>query len=217
LRWQFTATGRALSVAVSHSAGGWSKGKSSLIQTDRIFNRMRISISVGAAIVLVAMTFPRGARAQGDDQFSWGISAGAAVPTNYLAKDHNTGVNAGITMAFGGVGQLFGIRMDGMFNQFGAKSGTTVGSARILGGTVSLVMPVFGDADRVYLIGGVGGYGIRPGVTGQTSNDFGLNGGIGLWLPGVHGFIEARYHHFYRVLADKRPAIFVPITLGILF
>lgn len=187
-------------------------------RANRIFNRMRISISVAAAIVLVAMTVPRVARAQVDDQFSWGVSAGAAVPTNYLAKDHNTGVNAGITMAVGRAGQLFGIRVDGMFNQFGAKSGTTAGNARILGGTVSLVLPVLGDADRVYLIGGVGGYGIRPGVTGLANvNDFGLNGGIGLWLPGVNGFIEARYHHFYRALADKRPAIFVPITLGILF
>jgi hypothetical protein len=179
---------------------------------------MRISISVAGAIVLVAMTVPRGARAQVNDQFAWGVSAGGAVPTNYLAKDHKTGVNAGITMAFGGVGQLFGVRVDAMFNQFGAKSGTTAVNTRILGGTVSLVMPVFGDADRVYLIGGVGGYGIRPVLPGQTNvNDFGLNGGIGLWLPGVNGFIEARYHHFYRVLANKRPAIFVPITLGILF
>ncbi len=205
-------------MAVSHSAGGWSRGKSFPVRTDRIFNHMRISISVALAVALVAMTVPHGARAQVDDQFSWGVSAGAAVPANYLAKDHNTGVNAGITMAFGGPGQLFGIRVDGMFNQFGAKGGTTAGNARILGGTVSLVMPVLGDADRVYLIGGVGGYGIRPGVTGQKGvNDFGLNGGIGLWVPGVNGFIEARYHHFYRALVDKRPAVFVPITLGILF
>ena len=173
---------------------------------------------MAGAIVLVAMTVPRGARAQVGDRFSWGVSAGAVVPANYLAKDHNTGVNAGITMAFGSPGQLLGIRMDGIFNQFSAKSGTTAVNARILGATLSFVLPVFGDANRVYLIGGLGGYGIRPGVTAQTNvNDFGLNGGIGLWLPGVNGFIEARYHHFYRALADKHPAIFVPITLGILF
>ena len=179
---------------------------------------MRISILTGLAISVVAMTAPRAARAQVDDTFSWGVSAGAAVPANYLAKDHNTGVNGGLSFAIGGVDQLFGIRIDGMFNQFGAKSGTAAGTTRILGGTLDLVLPVIGNGKSLYVIGGVGGYGIRPGVSGQTSvNDFGLNGGIGLWLPGVNGFIEARYNHFYRALPNKRPAIFIPITLGILF
>ncbi len=169
-------------------------------------------------IAMTVVGVPGDARAQVNDQFSWGVNAGAAVPANYLAKDHNTGVNAGITFAFGGVGQLLGIRVDGMFNRFGAKSDTTAGNARILGGTVNLVLGLLGDGDRVYLTGGVGGYGIRPGIKGQSGkNDFGLNGGIGLWLPGVNGFIEARYHHFYRALENKRPAVFVPITVGILF
>jgi hypothetical protein len=177
---------------------------------------MKTSIALLAVLVVAAL--PRVSQAQVDDQFSWGVSAGAAVPANTLAKDHHTGVNAGITFAFGGVGQLFGVRVDGMFNQFGAKSATTAGNARILGGTVNLVLGILGQGERVYLTGGVGGYGIRPGVKGQSGkNDFGVNGGIGLWLPGVNGFIEARFHHFYRALADKRPAVFVPITLGILF
>lgn len=63
----------------------------------------------------------------------------------------------GITFAFGGVGQLFGVRVDGMFNQFGAKSGTTAGNARILGGTVNLVLGILGQGDYNYesVAGGV--------------------------------------------------------------
>lgn len=178
-----------------------------------------MKLSIAAAIVCVAVAFPSGTVAQVDDHYSWGLNAGAAVPAKELAKDHGTGVSAGVTFAFGGVGQLFGVRVDGMFNRFGAKSGTTAGNARILGATINLVYSVFGESrSRLYVTGGVGGYGIRPDVPGQDSkNDFGTNGGIGLWIPSVSGFIEARYHHFFRALPDKRPAVFVPITFGVLF
>ena len=171
-----------------------------------------------AVLMLVgAIALPRVTCAQTNDQFSWGLNAGAAIPAKDLAKGHNVGVNGGITFAFGGPGQLFGVRIDGMYNRFGAKS-DTAGNARILGATANLVMGVFGDQDRVYVTGGVGGYGIRTGVAGEKGkNDFGVNGGIGLWLPFVNGYIEARYHHFYRALANKKPAVFVPVTIGVLF
>jgi len=176
-----------------------------------------MKISVAVLILLGAVLVPGVSGAQVDDQFAWGVSAGAAIPANYLAKDHNTGATAGLTLAFGGVGQLFGVKVDGLYNRFSAKSDTG-GTARILGGTVNFVTTVFGNQDRLYLTGGVGAYGIRTGVKGEAGkNDFGLNGGIGLWLPFVNGFIEARYHHFYRALANKKPAVFVPITIGVLF
>lgn len=167
---------------------------------------------------MTAVELPAVASAQGDSQFAWGAMAGVAVPANDLAKDHDAGVNAGITLGIGGVGQLLGIRLDGMYNRFGAKSGTTAGSTRIVGATANLVTNVFGTADRLYLTAGVGGYGIRTGVAGvKAVNDFGVNGGLGLWLPFANAFIEARYHHFYRALTNKRPAVFVPVTLGVLF
>ena len=168
-------------------------------------------------ILLSVVALPRVARSQGDDVFSWGVNVGAAVPAKDLSNDHVTGVNAGVTFAVGGIGQLFGFRIDGMWNQFGAKSGTTATSARIVGGSLNLVTSLVGNSDRVYLIGGVGGYGIR-GIVGQASkNDFGINGGIGFWLPFANAFLEARYHHFYRALPNKQPAVFIPITLGVLF
>lgn len=140
-----------------------------------------------SALLLAGLTLPRVAKSQGDDGFSWGVNAGAAIPAKDLAKEHDTGFNGGITFAVGGIGQLFGIRIDGMWNQFGAKSGTTAKSTRIVGGTLNLVTSLIGTGDRVYLTGGVGGYGIR-GIVGQSAkNDFGLNGGIGVWLPFANG------------------------------
>jgi hypothetical protein len=197
LFWQITATGRKA------FRGG-------------LTFSIRMKLYVAVLMLLGAVAVPCAARAQVNDQFSWGVNAGAVIPANYLAKDYNTGVNTGLTFAFGGVGQLLGVRIDGMYNWFGAKS-DTAGNARILGGTVNLVMSVFGASNRLYVTGGVGGYGIRTGVKGAGTNDFGLNGGLGLWLPSVNGFIEARYHHFYRALANKKPAVFVPITVGVLF
>ena len=178
---------------------------------------MRISLLTGLAIAMVAMTAPRAARAQVDDQFSWGASAGAVIPANELAHDHTTGFNIGGSMAIGGLDQSWGIRIDGMFNRFGAKSGTSAGNAQILAGTLNLVVP-FVASDRLYVIGGIGGYGYHPGVKdGTNATDFGVNGGIGMFLPGLNGYIEARYNHFYRALPDKHAAVFVPITFGILF
>ena len=199
LCWQFTATEGILSVAVSHSAA-------------------QMKFSIAAVIAGLVVASPATASAQVNDQFSWGVSAGAAFPAYELERDHQTGINAGITLAFGGVGQLFGIRVDGMINRFSAKSDTDAGNARILGGTLNLVYGLLGTDNRVYAIAGVGAYGIRPDVPGQDSKvDFGTNGGIGVWIPRISSFIEARYHHFYRAFPDKKAAPFVPVTIGILF
>jgi len=199
-----------------HSCAGNSPPRETLFRGGLTFTH-KMKVSIAAAILFVVILFPSIGLAQVDDQYSWGLTAGAAFPMNDLQKDHNTGVNAGITFAFGGVGQLFGVRVDGTFNQFGSKT-DSAGNARILAATINLVYSLFGESDRIYVTGGIGGYTIRPDVAGQSSkNDFGTNGGIGLWLPSVNGFIEARYHHFFRALPDKRPATFVPVTFGVLF
>lgn len=182
-------------------------------------SRSRHRMKFSAAVLLaVSVALPARAHAQVDDHFSWGLFGGAAVPVKDLAKDHNTGFNGGITFAIGGIGQLIGFRIDGLYNKFGAKNETTAGDAKIVGGTANLVMPIYGTGKHVYLTGGAGGYTLNSGVKGiKAVNDWGLNGGVGFWLPTGNIFVEARYHHFYRAFSDKHPAVFIPITLGILF
>jgi hypothetical protein len=67
------------------------------------------------------------------------------------------------------------------------------------------VLPVFGfgESNKLYLTAGVGGYGIRTGIKGEGKSDFGLNGGLGLWLPFINGFVEARYHHFIALFQQE--------------
>src|SRR5688500_10745602 len=118
-----------------------------------------MKLSIAAAAALLVMSLPFAASAQVDDGYAWGFTAGAAIPVSYLQDDHNTGVNAGITFAFGGVGSLFGVRVDGMLNRFGAKSGTEGGNARITAATANIVYsPFSGGSDRFYLPAGVGAH-----------------------------------------------------------
>ena len=191
------------------------RGDELSVAVSLLVNRMKFS---AAFLLAVSVALPTRVRAQVEDQFSWGLMAGAAIPARELAKDHNTGFNGGITFALGGIGQLVGFRIDGLYSTFSAKSGTTAGNANIAGGTANLVIPLLGNGHHLYLTGGVGGYGFHSGVKGVKSvSDWGLNGGAGWWLPVANAFIEARYHHFYRAFPDKHPAVFVPITLGVLF
>ena len=169
-----------------------------------------------AFLLLIGAVMPRAAAAQVDDQFSWGLTAGASVPARDLADDHNTGLAGGVTFALGQVGQTIGIRIDGLYSTFPGKSGTEGRDARIIGGTFNLVTSLIGTGDRVYVIGGVGGYGIRTGVPGvKAVNDWGINGGLGVWLPFASAFVEARYHRISQKPQFGDARTFITISAGL--
>ncbi|MBA3341849.1 MAG: hypothetical protein H0T48_08425 [Gemmatimonadaceae bacterium] len=182
-----------------------------------------------AAMVIAAVGTADRAAGQGQDQYAFGLSGGAAIATADLHDHHDSGFNGTLSFGIGGVDSPVGIRFDGMYNRFGDREGVAgtldQGEARIAGLTGNLVFNVYGTHSRVYGITGVGGYSYSPtGAGTKGTNDFGVNAGLGLWLPFVNGFVEARFHHFYRALPDaatgtkgKKSARFYPITFGILY
>jgi len=181
-----------------------------------------------STIVLVTVALmPGDVRAQGEDQYAWGVAAGVAVATADLHDSHSNGASGTLLFGIGGVESPVGIRFDLMYNAFGDRDGGALdqGKARITAFTGNLVFNIYGDEKRLYGIAGIGGYSYNPdGAGAKSGTDFGVNGGLGLWLPGLRGFIEARFHNFYRALPDpgtgeaaKKSAAFVPITIGILF
>jgi hypothetical protein len=146
-----------------------------------------------------------------------GVALGAAVPTSDLSNSFSTGFNATATLGLNPATVPIGIRIDGAYNQFGAKSGgSNIHFTSVTGNAVYKVPMATASP---YLIGGAGWYNAAitiPGFGTGSNNHFGWNAGGGLSLPlsGFEAFVEARYN---RVTGNGGSLSFVPITFGIMF
>lgn len=154
-------------------------------------------------------------------QLSFGIAAGASVPSGNL-----DGLQTGYhVMATAGVHPPLapvGFRVDGMFNEFNFDSPSTE-KFRIMGLNANAVLSMPGAVVlSPYAIGGVGMYNSKSTIAAaESSNDFGVNLGAGIkfGLAGFSAFGEVRWHN---IMADNGTGgttnvRFIPITFGIMF
>lgn len=187
---------------------------------------MKFSILVGMAAVMAVSSTE--ARAQRDDQFVWGISGGAAIPSGLASDHHETGPQGALMFGIGGVGSPLGIRFDASYSALGDKGGTVgvqeQGEAGIFSIMGSSILNLYGSNRHIYAIGGLGGFWYNPDGQGSIAvNDLIVGAGLGVFFPRL-GFIEARWTNLYRALPDpdtglkgKKSARLYPITLGIMF
>lgn len=168
------------------------------------------------------------ASAQGQDQFVFGIAGGVSLPSGLGADNHKLGPNAAIMVGMGSVDSPFGVRLDGMYTALGAKTGAGtfgLGRAKVMNVSAELLFNLIGQDQRLYFVGGAGGYNYNPDGAGTSAtNDFAINGGLGIWLPFVNGFVEARWLNMYRALPDpatglrgKKSLRIYPINFGLMF
>jgi hypothetical protein len=169
------------------------------------------------------------AGAQRDDQFVWGLAAGATIPSGIAKDNHEVGGHAQLSFGIGAVDSPFGIRFDGTYSFLGDADSDNLpidqGKARVFNLMANGVFNLYGSNRHVYGIAGLGGFWYNPDGQGTKAvNDFALNAGLGLFLPGLHGFVEAKWVNLYRALPDpvtglkgKKSARLYPITLGIMF
>jgi hypothetical protein len=149
----------------------------------------------------------------------FGVAAGVAIPVGDLATGTNTGFNGTAILGFQPTMIPLGVRIDGAYNQFGAKGGGA--NAHFTSVTGNLVYKMPSTSFSPYLIGGAGWYQAAVSVTGfgtQTENHFGWNagGGISMALSGFETFLEARYNQV-QMSSGVPPQKFVPITFGVMF
>lgn len=147
---------------------------------------------------------------------SFGIVAGASMPTGDAGDFLNTGFNIGATMGFQPAMLPVGVRIDALWNSFDGDAGNELS---VLSATANAVvslpmasMPTISP----YFIGGLGLYSADAGGDADRENEFGWNvgGGLRFNLAGFSTFAEARYNSFS--LGDTDIS-YIPITFGIMF
>lgn len=181
---------------------------------------MKRSLFVVALAGAALVSLPFAARAQMSTvvkPVQFGIAAGAAIPVSDLRESFNVGFNGTVTLGLNPQMIPLGIRIDGAYNQFGAKGGGA--NVHFTSVTGNLVYKLPSTGFSPYAIGGAGWYNAAIDISGLGSgsdNHFGWNIGGGILMPlsGFDTFIEARYN---QVQGDGGSLKFVPITFGIMF
>ena len=180
---------------------------------------------LGAAVAMAAVAAPAGA------QVGFGIMGGLSLPYSTLKDYANSGWVGGVTLRIGAPVVPVHFRIDGTYGQMLGKTLTQPGPS-----TVKNDFTVYSATGNVqwnalgpvYLIGGVGYYGVQqkftvtspplPSVT-STQSGFGYNAGIGVKLAML--FVEARWNDVSNGLVQsdgsKTSLQYVPITVGIMF
>jgi hypothetical protein len=156
-------------------------------------------------------------------QLSFGVAAGATLPQGDLKTGWESGYHLMATAGIKPPLAPIGLRVDGMFNEFGQVEPGTA-KLRVMALTANAVFSMPGAIVlSPYAIGGLGMYNTKANVAGAEANgDFGFNIGAGIkfGLAGFSAFGEARYHI---VKSDNTSGTandsfrFIPITFGITF
>lgn len=172
----------------------------------------RIAFATLAALSAAVLASP--AAAQGRP--SLGLAVGASVPTSDLDNSQSAGFHGSVSLNVRPVASALGFRGEGSYHQFSGDGGASDFRSASFTGNVMLEMP--GSAVKPYVIGGVGLYNTKFG-SGDSRNNVGVNGGVGLRfdLTDFATYAEIRIHNVFNGISDDNGAQFVPISFGILF
>lgn len=174
------------------------------------------SLSALFAVAPFALT-PIAAEAQSAYGFHFNIAAGLTEPTSTFGDFYDAGYNAIVGIGTTPAGSPLGLRVEGIYNEFGQKNGTGKAHAGgVTGNAVyDILRPSASQNNTLYLIGGVGYYSTRePDLFLDSQTNVGYNIGAGFKFPlsGFSAYIEARYHS-----VSNTDVKFVPISFGLMF
>lgn len=142
----------------------------------------------------------------------YGVTAGIAIPLGRLSDDHAAGYAVGGVVEYAVNGQPYSLRGEAMLQRFALKSNRTTGDdVNMFSLGTSIVYRLQGSPAQTFVTGGIAVY----HATGEGTRP-GFNGGAGVEIPltGFSAVAEARMHV---MLADGKPLLTLPLTVGVRF
>ncbi|MEP6991379.1 MAG: hypothetical protein ABJA80_10660 [bacterium] len=141
----------------------------------------------------------------------YGVVAGISIPIGRLADDHAAGYAVGGVIEYAVSGQPYSLRGEADLQHFALKSGRTGDNSNVLSLGTTIVYRLQQATAQPFVTGGIAIYsatheGVRPGFNGGT--------GVEIPLTGFSAVAEVRLHV---MLADSRPILTLPITVGVRF
>ena len=141
----------------------------------------------------------------------YGVTAGIAIPVGRLADDHAAGYLMGGVVEYAVSGQPYSLRGEAIYQRFALKEGHAGNDANVLSLGTTIVYRLQKSTAQTFVTGGIAIYnatreGTRPGFNAGT--------GVEIPLTGFSAVAEARLH---LMLADGRPVMTLPLTVGIRF
>jgi hypothetical protein len=142
----------------------------------------------------------------------YGLSAGIAIPAGRIGDDHSAGYALGGLVEYAVTGQPYSLRAEGYFQRYPLSDGRTTGKdVNVFSIGPTVVYQLQQSATQTFLTGGIAIYnatdeGTRPG--------FNVGAGIGIPLTGFSALAEIRLHV---MLADGKPVLGLPLTVGVRF
>jgi hypothetical protein len=141
----------------------------------------------------------------------FGGTAGVAIPIGALADDHAAGYLFGALVEYGVTGQPYALRGELLYQRFPHKENHPVDDVNLWSLGSTIVYKLQQSPMNTFVTGGIAiysatGYGTRPG--------FNVGTGVEIPLTGFSATGEARLH---LMLADGRPVITLPLSVGVRF
>jgi hypothetical protein len=140
----------------------------------------------------------------------YGVTAGIAIPVGRLSDDHAAGYLVGGVVEYAVSGQPYSLRGEATFQRFSLKEGHAGDDINLLSLGTTIVYRLQREPTP-FVSAGIAIYnatreGTRPG--------FNIGTGVEIPLTGFSAVAEARLHV---MLADGRPVMTLPLSVGVRF
>jgi hypothetical protein len=141
----------------------------------------------------------------------YGVTAGIAIPAGRFRDDHSAGYGIGGLIEYAVSGQPYSLRGEVLFQRFPLKQNHAGRDANLFALGPTIVYRLQQTPAETFVTGGIAVYnateeGTRPG--------FNVGTGIGIPLTGFSALAEIRLHV---MLADGKPVLALPLTVGVRF